>query len=225
MSIHDGHRQRLKKRYINEGLHNFDEIQVLELILFYCIPRQDTNPIAHRLLDRFGSLSHVLEAPPEELMKVQGIGESAAIFLSMFVSVGRYYRINRYGAEVILNTIEKCGEYITPFFEGRRNETVFLLCLDAKCKVLCCREVGEGSVNSAAVPIRRIVEMALSANATSVVLAHNHPSGIALPSAEDVHTTQRLAAALEAVEIQLVDHIVVADEDYVSHVQSGLFRS
>lgn len=224
MSIHDGHRQRLKKRYINEGLYNFDEIQVLELILFYCIPRQDTNPIAHRLLDRFGSLSQVLEASPEELMKVQGIGESAAIFLSMFVSVGRYYRINRYGGEVILNTIEKCGEYITPFFEGRRNETVFLLCLDAKCKVLCCREVGEGSVNSAAVPIRRIVEMALGANATSVVLAHNHPSGIALPSAEDVHTTQRLAAALEAVEIQLVDHIVVADEDYVSHVQSGLFH-
>ena len=224
MSIHDGHRQRLKKRYMTEGLHNFEEIQVLELILFYCIPRQDTNPIAHRLLERFGSLAQVLEASPEELKKVQGIGDNAATFLSMFIPVGRYYRINRYGGEVILNTIEKCGQYIIPFFEGRRNETVFLLCLDAKCKVLCCREVGEGSVNSAAVPIRRIVEMALSANATSVVLAHNHPSGIALPSAEDIQTTQRLAAALEAVEIRLVDHIVVADEDYVSHVQSGLFR-
>ena len=101
------------------------------------------------------------------------------------------------------------------------NETVFLLCLDAKCKVLACRKVGEGSVNSANVPIRRIVEIALATNATSVVLAHNHPSGIALPSDEDVATTYRVAEALRMVDIILVDHIVVADDDFVSMVHSG----
>jgi len=108
-----------------------------------------------------------------------------------------------------------------PFFFGRRVETVFLLCLDAKCKVLCCKEVGEGSVNSAGISVRKIVETALGANATSVVLAHNHPSGLAVPSAEDIQTTRRIAMALSAVEISLADHIVVADEDYVSIVQSG----
>lgn len=223
MSIHDGHRQRLRQRFQEEGLDHFDEIQVLELLLFYCIPRKNTNEIAHALLDRFGSVSQVVEASVEELQKVNGMGENAAVFLALINAFGRYYQVNRAANMEILNDLEKCGEYLIPKFIGRRNETVFLLCLDAKCKVLCCREVGEGSVNSAAVPVRRIVEMALGANATSVVLAHNHPSGFALPSGEDVQTTKQLAMALRSVEIELVDHIVVADGDYVSMLQSGLY--
>ena len=224
MSIHEGHRQRLKNRFRAEGLDHFEEHQVLELLLYYVIPRKDTNPIAHALLERFGSLSQVLEAPEEELAKVPGMGESAATFLSLITSVGRYYLVNRTMHETILPTIEKCGKYILPYFYGRRNETVFVLCLDAKCKVLCCKEMGEGSVNSAGVPIRRIVEAALGVNATSVILAHNHPSGFAIPSNEDVQTTRRVAMALDAVEIDLVDHIVVADEDFVSLAQSGLYN-
>ncbi|MBO5892059.1 MAG: DNA repair protein RadC [Oscillospiraceae bacterium] len=224
MSIHDGHRQRLKNRFLSEGLDNFEELQVLELLLFYCIPRQDTNPIAHRLLDDFGSFAQVMEASPEELKKVSGIGDSVATFLSLVTAAGRYYSVKQQNAEVkILSDLEDCGKYLTPYFRSRRNETVFLLCLDAKCKVLCCKEVGEGSVNSAAVPIRRIVEMALGANATSVVLAHNHPSGVALPSNEDVQTTFRLAMALNSVEITLIDHMVVADDDFVSMRQSGVY--
>ena len=224
MSIHDGHRQRLKNRFLKEGLDNFEEEQVLELLLFYCIPRQDTNPLAHLLLDRFGSVAQVLEASPEELKKIPGIGDTVATFLSMVTSVGRYYLVNRASVKAILPTIDACGNYLIPHFYGRRNETVFILCLDAKCKVLCCKEVGEGSVNSASVPIRRIVELALGANATSVVLAHNHPSGIAIPSGDDIQTTRRLAIALDAVEITLVDHIVVADDDFVSMVQSGNYH-
>lgn len=224
MSIHDGHRKRLKDRFRREGLDHFQEHEVLELLLFYCIPRKDTNPIAHELITRFGSLAQVLEAPPEELAKVPGMGESAATFLSLTTAVGRYYLVNRTIQTVILSTVEKCGEYLVPFFYGRRNETVYLLCLDAKCKVLCCKEVGEGSVNSAGISVRKIVETALGANATSVVLAHNHPSGLALPSGEDIQTTRRVAAALDAVEINLVDHIIVADDDFVSLAQSGYYR-
>ena len=122
----------------------------------------------------------------------------------------------------VLTTLEQCAEYMLPFFYGRRVETVFLLCLDAKCKVLCCKEVAEGSVNAAGISVRKVVETALGANATSVVLAHNHPSGVAVPSGEDVQTTRRIAAALAAVEVHLVDHVVVADEDYVSMAQSGV---
>lgn len=224
MAMHDGHRQRLKERYRSEGLDNFDELQVLELLLFYCIPRQDTNPLAHRLLDHFGSLSQVLEAPIGELEKIEGMGAKTATFLHLVRDTGRYYQVNRTMQEKILLTTDKCGEYLESFFFGRRNETVFMLALDAKCKVLCCREVGEGSVNSANVPVRRIVEMALGVNATTVVLAHNHPSGLALPSAEDVQTTYRIAAALETVDIVLADHIIVADGDFVSMVQSGFYR-
>ena len=224
MSIHDGHRQRLKDRFLQEGLDNFSDVQVLELLLFYCIPRQDTNPIAHALLEHFGSLVGVLEAPAAELCKVPGIGQNAAVLLSMVLPMNRVYHKYRTEKVQALRTIQECGEYLVPMFHGKRNETVMMLCLDAKCKVLGCREIGEGSVNSAGVPIRRIVEMALSMNASSVVLAHNHPSGIALPSGEDYQTTQRLAAALNAVEIILVDHIIVADDDFVSIVHTGMCR-
>ena len=220
VEMHKGHRERMKKRFCMEGLDNFSDVQVLELLLFYCIPRVDTNPLAHRLIKHFGSLSQVLEAPIAELEKVQGMGSNAATFLRLITEVGRYYQVNRFENNIILNTTEKCGQYLLPYFYGRRNETVFLLCLDAKCKLLCCREIGEGSVNSAAIPVRRIVETALATNATSVVLAHNHPSGIAVPSAEDIYTTRRVAAALKSVEVVLADHIVVADDDFVSMHQS-----
>lgn len=224
MSIHDGHRQRLKNRFRQEGLDGFDEVNVLELLLFYAIPQKDTNPIAHRLLDRFGSLAQVLEATPEELEKVPGIGDNAATLVTLTTALARYYMVNRTAQSMVLASTEQCGDYLLPYFIGRRNETVFILCLDAKCKVLGCKEVGEGSVNSASVPIRRIVELALGMNATTVILAHNHPSGLALPSGDDVQTTRRLAAALDGVDITLADHIIVADDDYVSLAQSGLYQ-
>lgn len=225
MSIHDGHRQRLKKRFVDQGLDSFTQVQALELLLFYIIPRQDTNELAHRLLERFGSFSQVLDADLEELRSVKGIGENAAIFLKMIPAAARYYMVDK--AELDGNpllTTEACGKYLMPNFLGRSNETVYLLCLDAKGKVICCRMVGEGGINSAGVPIRRIVEISLAAKATSVVLAHNHPSGIALPSAEDVSTTQRVATALEAVDVILADHLVFADDDFTSMVQSGYYR-
>lgn len=221
MSVHDGHRQRLKERFLRDGLDGFTEIQMLELLLFYAIPVRDTNPLAHKLLERFGDLSKVMDASVDKLMEVDGVKEHTAALIKLAKDMGRCYEVSKARQEKILPTIEDCGDYLKPFFKGRKNETVFLLSLDAKLKVLQCREIGEGSVNYASVPIRRVVEMALEAGASSVVLAHNHPSGIALPSGEDIQTTRRVATALSAVEINLVDHIVVADDDYVSMVQSG----
>ena len=220
-SLHGGHRDRLKKRFLQQGLDGFTDIQALELLLFYSIPRQDTNPVAHKLLQHFGSLSQVLEAPAEELMQVGGIKEHSAVLLNLINQMGRFYLVDKAQRERVLPTIEDCARYLQPYFYGRMNETVFLLCLDAKCKALCCKEVGEGSVNSAGISVRRIVETALREGATTVVMAHNHPSGIAIPSPEDIQTTRRVAAALQSVEIHLADHIVVADDDYVSMVQSG----
>jgi len=224
MSIHVGHRQRLKERFRREGLDNFDDLYVLELLLFYCIPQKDTNPLAHRLLDQFGSLAGVLNATVDELEKIEGVGGNVSTFLTLITQVGRYYQIECAGSGKILRTIEQCGNYLVPYFFGRERETVFMLCLDAKCKVLCCKKVGEGSVNSANIPIRRLVELALGAKASTVVLAHNHPSGLAIPSADDIQTTHRVAAALGAVEITLADHIVVSRDDYVSLVQSQYYK-
>ena len=220
-SVHKGHRERLKQRFLEEGLDNFTDIQVLELLLFYAIPQKDTNPIAHALLDRFGSLSQVLDASAEELRKVSGISDHSATLLTLVTQIARYYQVDASQRVESLTTLDACGAYLVPRFFGRNKETVFLLCLDAKCKVLGCKEIGEGSVNSASISVRKVVETALAANATTVILAHNHPSGVALPSTEDVQTTRRIAAALSAVEIHLADHMVVAEGDYVSMVQSG----
>jgi len=221
MSVHDGHRLRLKERFLRDGLDGFTDIQALELLLFYAIPIKDTNTLAHHLLERFGSLDKVFDAPLEELKEVKGMGDHAATLLKLSLAMGRCYDVSKAKGETILNTIDDCANYLKPFFRNRRNETVFLLSLDAKLKVLDCREVGEGSVNYASVSVRRVAEMALASGASSVVLAHNHPSGIAVPSCDDYQTTKRVAAALSAVEIALVDHIIVAEDDYVSMIQSG----
>lgn len=222
MATHDGHRQRMRQRFLEEGLDHFSDIQVLELLLFYCIPMRDTNPIAHALLERFGSLSQTLEAPISELQKVPGIGENAAVFLHLVKDAGRFYQTDRINRVQILPTVEDCAEYLVPHFLGRKIEMVFLLCLDAKCKVLCCTKIAEGNVNAAALSPRKVVEQALMANAATVVLAHNHPGGLALPSQADIETTRKVAAALNAVDVILLDHVIVADGDYVSMLQSGI---
>ena len=224
-NVHKGHRQRLKERFLRHGLDNFEDHQVLELLLFYGIPQRDTNTVAHELMRRFGSLSRVLEATPEELAEVPYVGDNVSTLFKLITAVSRYYQVSVAQREKIVNTIEDCGRYLVPYFHGRQQETVFLLCLDAKCKVLACEIVGQGGVNSAGVSSRKIVETALKFNATSVILAHNHPSGLAFPSREDVQTTCRMAAALDAVDVELTDHIVVADEDWVSMAQSGLYRA
>ncbi len=225
-SIHKEHRKRLKERFRQEGLDNFHQRHVLELLLFFCVPRKDTAPLAEALINHFGSIELVMEATAEELEKVPGVGQNVSTLLTLIPQLARYTQVNpeRKKKPGILNKTSLYGDYLVPRFHNRRNETVFLLCMDAKCKFLCCKEVGEGSVNSASIPVRRVVEIALSCNASMVVLAHNHPSGLALPSGEDIQTTRQMAMALDAVEVTLVDHIVVADGDYVSMVQSGYYR-
>ena len=223
MYSQEGHRKRLRKRFREEGLDHFDEVNVLELLLFYAKPRIDTKEMARELLNRFGSLSRVLEATPAELETVEGVGENTSTLLTLITQLSRYYMVNRSENPKILNSTEKYGKFLVDNFHGRRDESVFLLCLDAKCKMLACQLVGQGSVSSANVPIRKIVELALAANATTVILAHNHPSGVAFPSEEDREATERLATALSAMDIILADHVIVADEDFVSLSQSGMY--
>lgn len=222
MAMHDGHRQRMKRRFLRTGLDSFDDHNVLEILLFYAVPQKDTNPLAHELLRTFGSLDAVFDAPVEELMKVGGVGENVAVLLKLLPQVYRRYLVAKTEESAVLDSAAKAGAYLLPRFAAERDEVVYLVCLDAKCKVLSCKPLFRGSVNSAHVSVRKIVETALACNSTSVILAHNHPSGIALPSEDDNNTTIFVRNALEAVGIELADHIVVADEDFVSIAENGL---
>ena len=224
MSLHKEHRSRLRRRFLENGLDSFEDHEALEMLLYYCIARKDTNDLAHMLLAEFGSLPKVLSASPEQLRNIEGVGEYTATYLAFINDFTRFVCAKKKSEEfVALETLADCGEYLYPRYIGRRNEIVTLLCLDSKCKVLGCKVVGEGSVNSAAVPIRRIVETALQLNASTVVLAHNHPGGVAVPSAEDVSTTRMLANALAAVDVVLADHIIFADEECISLRTSEYF--
>ncbi len=221
-SVHSGHRQRLKDQFLTHGMDPIHDVNVLELILFYAIPRQDTNPIAHRLLNTFGSLAAVFDATPEELMERGGLSKNAATLIKLIPAAARRQQLSRSSCHQLLDSTQKCGDYLVPFFFGATQEEVYLLGLDAKCKVLGCVKLSTGSVNSAGLSIRKVVECALNMKASSVVLAHNHTSGIAVPSQEDIRTTQSISHALDLVGVYLADHVVVADEDYVSMAESGL---
>lgn len=222
MGDHDGHRDRLRQKFLTHGLDVLQDHEVLELLLFYALPRKDTNDLARRLLRHFGSIAAVLEAPLSELKAVGGIGENAAVLLHLITPMARRYLLSRNEKGVCLSTTQACGEYLLPYFFGATEELVYILCLDAKCKVLACRLLHKGSVNSAAVSLRKAAEIAIGCSATSVVLAHNHPSGLALPSKADKDTTMLMKSTLEPLEIMLIDHIIVAENDFVSMADNGM---
>ena len=226
---HAGHREREKRQFLANGLNGLPDHKVMELVLLSAIPQGDVNPLAHELIDRFGSLSGVLDALPEELTKVKGMGEHSASMLKLFPAVlGRYMK-GRTDPGVIVHTPAEAGYVLAPYLYGARNEMVYILCLDAKEKVLGVRRISEGNIGSSDVTIRRVAEECMALQATFCYLAHNHVSGVALPSPEDMNTTNVIRAALEPLGVWLVDHLIFVDGDLVSIRESqaagrGSFR-
>jgi len=211
----------MRRRFLKGGLESFADHEALELLLYYAIPRRDTNPVAHALMERYGSLSAVLAAPVEDLKQVAGIGESAAILLKLPLQICGKAKMADVEQETVLSSVERVGAYLLDRFAGESNEVIYQLCLDGKGKLLACKRIGEGGVSDAEMNLRRMVENAVLTKASGVILAHNHPSGIALPSAEDIAATQKAKAAMDVIGVVLADHIIVADGDFVSLAQSG----
>ena len=223
MGTHDGHRQRLKTEFLARP-DSFPDHKLLELLLFYANPRSDTNPLAHELLDHFGSLAGILDASPEELQKVKGVGEHAAVLFKAAKELSGRYLTARTQVDDIAQSSRDYYVLLQPYFFGARNEQACLLCMDGKHKVLGIRKLGEGNVNAVNITIRLIAEAALSLNASAVVLAHNHVSGIAFPSSDDIATTDNLAPFLARMGIELVDHLIFVDDDMVSLRDSGFYK-
>ena len=221
MGVHDGHRDRMRKRFLKNELNGFADHEALELLLYYAIPRGDVNPLAHALMDRFGSLSGVFSAPVELLAQVKGVGTQTAVLLRLVPQIAQRARLTDLERELALNTRARVGQYLLELFSRERNEAVYEICLDGQGKLLACRRLGEGSASAVNLDIRQIVQNAITFCASSVILAHNHPSGVALPSQADQGATLRAKAALESIDVRLEDHIIVADGEYVSFSESG----
>ena len=223
MGLHDGHRKRLKEQFLNHS-DGFHDHQLLELLLCYAIPQGDVNGLSHRLLDRFGSLAGVLDARPEALEQVPGVGGHTAVLLKLIPVLSGRYQADRAGMGTILDSTQAAGQYLRPYFsQGARYEMAYLVCLDGKYKVLGCHKLDEGTVNAAEITPRKMVEIVLAHNATAAILAHNHLSGLALPSNADLMSTQQLRTILRSVDVELLDHLIFTDDDMVSLKDSGFF--
>lgn len=221
MSLHDGHRQRKKTQFLQQGLESFADHEVLELLLYYAIPRRDTNELAHRLLQKFGTLRGVLQASTEELQQVEGVGENAAVFLTLLPAVASRLQQETF-RDRVLNSVESAGAFFLYLLASERREVLYQVNLDAKGKLLNYRRLSSGTAAMTPVSVREVVENALHADASRVLLGHNHPSGVALPSEEDRQVTLQIQQALSTMGIVLSDHIVVADGDFVSMAASGM---
>jgi len=220
--LHQGHRQRVKTRYVQEGLDAFADHQVLELLLFYCIPMKDTNELAHKMLEKYGSLAGLFEADPRDIAEKCGVSENTAILVSLIPSLARRYKQRKWGEKPDLGSSSQAGKYVTNLFIGRTYECFYVICLDAQNRAICAELAHEGTINETPVYPRIIVEIALRHQANSLILAHNHPGGSLQPSGADIEVTNRIKAAVEPINIKVVDHIIVAGDKYFSFTERGL---
>lgn len=214
MNMHEGHRERLRNRFVNEGGKNFAAHNLLELLLFYGIPRKDTNGIAHLLLKRFGDIKGVLSASVDDLFLVPGVTRSAAVLIRLCSEMcGRLYSGELSDIKKF-TSFDEVGKYLIRLFYGLTDEYVYLLLLDNDGNLLKSAQLCKGSVNSVSLDLRSVVSMAFNYNASGIILAHNHPGGCAYPSDEDLTSTRRLAAILDMNGLELTEHFVVSDGSY-----------
>ena len=211
---HEGHRQRMKDRFLANGLEGFSDHEIVELLLFYAIPYRDTNPLAHELTKRFGSWTKVVSANYQDLMDVPGMTPNVATLLTLVGQTSvRYYQDIVMGDVVQLFNTNQMADFLIPWFLGEENESVVMVSMDNKRKVLNTTRIFRGSVNSAQFNIRLAVQQALRDNATQIVLAHNHPNGFCFPSDADADTTEHLIEVLRPLDIRVVDHLIISDGD------------
>lgn len=220
--MHEGHRERLREKAMKNGLESLHEHEYFELLLSYAIPRKNTNNIAHELMNKFGSVSAVFDAPMRALQNVPGIGTTSALLLKLIPEITRIYFEDKNNPKIKFVDNQNAPEILKNKFLGRINEVIVLMLMDSKDKLLFCDVISEGSVNSSDIYVRDIMSRCLEHNATNAIIAHNHPSGMALPSRADLDTTVALVQTLRMINVTLLDHYIYADGECISIAQSGL---
>ena len=220
-NLHEGHRERIRQEFLQHGFdHNTPPHKILELLLFYCVQRADTNPIAHALINKYGSVAAVLDAPVSELAAFKGLSERSAVLLKLIMPIAQRYVYDKQEQKPTFCSLDSIGKYAMGRFLGETNEKAYVMCLDVKGSMIDFALLGEGELDSVGMSNRDLVKKVLDCNAAAAVLCHNHPNGLALPSDNDVLLTLQAADTLGKIGVQLIDHIIVADTDFVSMAQS-----
>jgi len=215
-NIHSGHRQRLKEKFNENGIESLTDVQILEFILFYGNRRGDTNEVAHKLLDSFGSLDGVFDADMSDLTAVSGVSDSIACLIKLIPQVSRVYHSRKSHKIISLSCTGTAAEYFAGMFKNYDHELFSAVYLDAQNNVKKYEVINEGIIGSVDVSIRKIVQYAMKYNASSIIISHNHPGGECRPSASDITATRKISEALYPLEIRLLDHIIITQDNYFS---------
>jgi len=227
--IHDGHRKRLKEEFAISGFNSdTPPHKIVEMLLFYCIPRKDTNEIAHLLMDEFGSITELIDARSEDILKVNGTGENTVTFLKFIRFIANYYvNEKKKGIKKFKNFEEMC-DFIYSKYIGVNKEVIAITSLDNAGGLAGFDIIGEGDVSFVGISSRQVIETVLKRKATGVIITHNHPKGQAFPSSADLEATKTIRDILKSVDVKLIDHIIVAADDYMSlrlsHQYSNIFE-
>ena len=217
--MHEGHRERLRERFIDAQGEGFSDHELLELLLCYAIPQKNLNPLAHELISTFGSFQAVLDAPLSQLMLVQGVGQRTAVLVKLALSLVKRYSSTPKNEKTVLKRRADAYAFCKRLFIGQTTEHFYLVGLDASLTVIGTALLASGGLSEAPADPRRAVQAALAMNAHSVLLTHNHPGGSAAPSQSDLDATEQIADVLSRIGIGLRDHVIVAGEE--AHSLSG----
>ena len=221
-SLHSGHRQRMKQKFLlNRGREMADH-ELLELFLYYSIPRCDTNETAHRMINEMGSLKDVFTTPTDKLLSVKGVGGETLTLIRIIQAINKRINMQRYEPKQKFNSLSSVGEYLVKYYRGASEEQVCVMLLDNSMRMIDFIPLESGTVNSVPFDVRKLARTALAHDASRVIISHNHPAGIALPSASDHEITARAEAALSAIGISLVEHIIVGDVGYTPTMQARM---
>ena len=222
-SPHDGHRKRLRSKFLSAPA-TLEDHELLELLLFYSIPRANTNEIAHRLLSRFGSIKGVVNAGLPALKEIDGIGENAALFLRAVSEYTARYERSKVELSAPLTSHEELGAYLRSLFVGYDNEVAFLLLFDSSMRLLLCEKVSEGYSAGNVLSTRTIASIALASNAPTAIIVHNHPGGKPIPSGDDIAITGHIRWFLNSLQIHLIDHFIVAGDECRAILEPQKFK-
>jgi len=217
-----GHRKRLREKFIKSGLTGFADYEVVELLLSLGTPRKDCKPLAKEAIKKFKTLRGVLSASMEELQQIKGIGPHSAFGIKLMQDVAREYLKEQIIDKPVFQSSQEIFDYLYHSMRDLKKEVFKVIYLTSQNQIIDTSDLFEGTVNSAAVVPRQIVEQALAHNAAALIFAHNHPTGVCEPSKSDKDITRDLVFAAGTVQIKILDHLIIGNNRYYSFAGEGL---
>ncbi len=219
-NLHAGHRQRMRDRFLKTGFDGFSEHQIVEMVLYYCCPRVDTNNLAHKLINEFGSFAGIIDASYDDLKKRGGLTQNAAVLFKMIPELLGSYYDNRTINKVCGNT-DALKKLFIPYYIGTSEEIIRIACLNNSLGLICNVVIGKGSPSAANIDLRLLTETVMASKAAYVVMSHNHPQGGVKPSNEDIVCTEIIKDFLKNISVVLIDHVIVSGDKAYSMYENG----